>query len=123
MFALFGLFAALGIQLGSAQSVCPGYNFAFLAQDMEGIEGSKLYFVLNSTCGVVVNQVCDNPCNCGDELFTCGTDSSVDGVYVHGMYYICRSDPNSGVCESGYTEGYAPESCVYWPRHGYIRSR
>ena len=114
MTVMSGIFKVLFLFLAvaAADGICPGYNFAIRKQSIKA--GNYLQFsVVNDACQAI-NEVpicTTNPCDCPN--FGCSpAPAHIDHIFVGGLYYACRTDPNQGNCPFMKNNDDIIESCV-----------
>ncbi|KAL2795695.1 hypothetical protein BJX66DRAFT_336609 [Aspergillus keveii] len=104
---LSSLLFLLPLLTPTTTAICPGYNYAFFANDY-----NTMFYTTTTDCIVVQGQPCTNVCMC--EWWGCGPAGSVTSVKVDGLWYACRDDPHKGRCgpdEMSQAANNAPESC------------
>ncbi|KAF8856727.1 hypothetical protein BDZ45DRAFT_745199 [Acephala macrosclerotiorum] len=103
-------FAVVSLLIGLARAICPGFDYAFFHITYDGTidpnfvgDGKTLWewIITDDDCRLAVDACYKgtNPCSqCDGMGCSAALDVHVDKVVVHGLWYLCRRDPNSGSC-------------------------
>ncbi|TFK64774.1 hypothetical protein BDN72DRAFT_801831 [Pluteus cervinus] len=100
-FSAFSLLPFLALA-DVALSVCPGFNYAISNVESGSLQGryAHRWTVYDDSCNEIQTIELDQYANpCFDTPFGCSPPPTLFNKYTRdGLDYVCRQDPNSGVC-------------------------